>query len=29
MGPTRKRHLTAAAVGAAIVGYLLVVLLYR
>lgn len=29
MGPTRKRDLTAAAVGAAIVGYLLVVLLYR
>src|SRR6476660_3346391 len=29
MGPTRKRDLTAAAVLAAVVGYLLVVLLYR
>jgi len=29
MGPTRKRDLTAAVVGAAVVGYLLVVLLYR
>jgi hypothetical protein len=29
MGPTRKRDLTAATVGAAIIGYLLVVLLYR
>ncbi|WP_343601879.1 DUF3180 domain-containing protein [Mycobacterium sp.] len=29
MGPIRKRDLTAAAVGAAVVGYLLVVLLYR
>jgi hypothetical protein len=29
MGPTRKRDLTAAAVGAALVGYILVVLLYR
>jgi hypothetical protein len=29
MGPTRKRDLTAAAVLAAVVGYMLVVLLYR
>ncbi len=29
MGPTRKRELTAAVVGAAVVGYLLVMLLYR
>jgi hypothetical protein len=29
MGPTRKRDLTAAAVGAAVVGYLLVMVLYR
>jgi hypothetical protein len=29
MGPTRKRDLTAAAVGAAVVGYMLVVLMYR
>jgi Protein of unknown function (DUF3180) len=29
MGPTRKRDLTAAALGAAVLGYLLVVLLYR
>jgi hypothetical protein len=29
MGPTRKRDLTAAVVGTAIVGYLLVLLLYR
>ncbi|HKP43869.1 DUF3180 domain-containing protein [Mycobacterium sp.] len=29
MGPTRKRDLTAAAAGAALVGYMLVVLLYR
>jgi Protein of unknown function (DUF3180) len=29
MGPTRKRDLTAAAVGAALVGYMLVILLYR
>ncbi len=29
MGPTRKRDLTAAAVLAAIVGYMLVILLYR
>lgn len=29
MGPTRKRDLTAATVGAAIVGYLLVILLYQ
>jgi hypothetical protein len=29
MGPTRKRDLTAAAVVAAVVGYMLVVLLYR
>ena len=29
MGPTRKRDLTAAVVGAAVVGYLLVVVLYR
>lgn len=29
MGPTRKRDLTAAAVGAAVVGYLLVVVLFR
>ena len=29
MGPTRKRDLTAAAAGAALVGYILVVLLYR
>lgn len=29
MGPTRKRDLTAATVGTAVVGYLLVVLLYR
>jgi hypothetical protein len=29
MGPTRKRDLTAGVVGAAVVGYLLVVLLYR
>lgn len=29
MGPTRKRDLTAAVVAAAIIGYLLVVLLYR
>ncbi len=29
MGPTSKRELTAAVVGAAVVGYLLVVLLYR
>lgn len=29
MGPTRKRDLTAAVIGAAVVGYLLVVVLYR
>ncbi|MDT5086927.1 MAG: hypothetical protein QOJ61_3970 [Mycobacterium sp.] len=29
MGPTRKRDLTAAVLGAAVLGYLLVVLLYR
>ncbi len=29
MGPTRKRDLTAAAVAAAVLGYMLVVLLYR
>ncbi len=29
MGPTRKRELTAAVVGAAVVAYLLVMLLYR
>ena len=29
MGPTRKRDLTAAALGTAAAGYLLVVLLYR
>ncbi|MGH3596132.1 MAG: DUF3180 domain-containing protein [Mycobacterium sp.] len=29
MGPTRKRDLTAAVIGTAVVGYLLVVLLYR
>jgi hypothetical protein len=29
MGPTRKRELTAAVVGAAVVGYLLVIVLYR
>ena len=29
MGPTRKRDLTAAVVGAALVGYLLVIQLYR
>lgn len=29
MGPTRRRDLTAAVVGAAILGYLLVILLYR
>src|SRR6202050_4459705 len=29
MGPTRKRDLTAAVVGAAVMGYLLVVVLYR
>jgi Protein of unknown function (DUF3180) len=29
MGPTRKRDLTASAVGAALVGYLLVLVLYR
>ncbi|RFD27352.1 DUF3180 domain-containing protein [Mycobacterium uberis] len=29
MGPTRKRDLTAAVVGAAAVGYLLVIVLYR
>jgi hypothetical protein len=29
MGPTRKRDLTAAALGTAVAGYLLVVLLYR
>jgi hypothetical protein len=29
MGPTRKRDLTATVVGAAVVGYLLVVVLYR
>ena len=29
MGPTRKRDLTAAVVGAAVVGYLLVITLYR
>lgn len=29
MGPTRKRDLTGAVIGAAVVGYLLVVLLYR
>lgn len=29
MGPTRKRDLTAAVVGAAAVGYLLVAVLYR
>lgn len=29
MGPTRKRDLTAAAVAAAVIGYLLVLLLYR
>lgn len=29
MGPTRKRDLTAAVIGAAVVGYLLVVLTYR
>jgi hypothetical protein len=29
MGPTRKRDLTAAAVGAAVVGYMVVVLMYR
>ncbi|BBU20683.1 DUF3180 domain-containing protein [Mycobacterium xenopi] len=29
MGPTRKRDLTAAVIAAAVVGYLLVVLLYR
>ena len=29
MGPTRKRDLTAAVIGTAVVGYLLVVLFYR
>ncbi len=29
MGPTRKRDLTAAVIGAAVVGYLLVISLYR
>jgi Protein of unknown function (DUF3180) len=29
MGPTRKRDLTAAVIGAAVIGYLLVVLLYH
>ena len=29
MGPTRKRDLTAAVIGTAVVGYLLVLLLYR
>src|SRR5271166_2832281 len=29
MGPTRKRDLTAAVVGAAVLGYLLVMALYR
>ncbi|BDB45355.1 MULTISPECIES: DUF3180 domain-containing protein [Mycobacterium] len=29
MGPTRKRDLTAVAVGAAVVGYLLITVLYR
>ncbi len=29
MGPTRRRDLTAAVIGAAVVGYLLVVVLYR
>jgi Protein of unknown function (DUF3180) len=29
MGPTRKRDLTAAVVGAAVVGYVLVITLYR
>jgi hypothetical protein len=29
MGPTRKRDLTAAVVGTAVIGYLLVVVLYR
>jgi Protein of unknown function (DUF3180) len=29
MGPTRKRDLTAAVLGTAVVGYLLIVLLYR
>lgn len=29
MGPTRRRDLTAAVIGAAVLGYLLVVLLYR
>jgi hypothetical protein len=29
MGPTRKRDLTAAAVGAAVIGYMLIVVLYR
>ncbi|MCV7124890.1 DUF3180 domain-containing protein [Mycobacterium lacus] len=29
MGPTRKRDLTVAVIGAAVVGYLLVVVLYR
>jgi hypothetical protein len=29
MGPTRKRDLTAAVVGTAVIGYLLVLLLYR
>ncbi|OBI44721.1 hypothetical protein A5707_02615 [Mycobacterium kyorinense] len=29
MGPTRKRDLTAAVIGAAVAGYLVVVLLYR
>jgi hypothetical protein len=29
MGPTRKRDLTAAAVGAAVVGYMVVMLIYR
>jgi hypothetical protein len=29
MGPTRKRDLTAAVAGAAVIGYLLVLLLYR
>ena len=29
MGPTRKRELTAAVVGAGVLGYLLVLLLYR
>ncbi len=29
MGPTRKRDLTAAVIGAAVIGYLLVIALYR